>query len=281
MATTSLLNNSSYAGSSLICDDLDGCLTYDNSGYVTAGDCIITTTDTTADNYTITVPNSYDSGTIRCFSGTSSIATVSSSSTWITTDKRIIYGKEGDVMMDIQNMKFKVYCEERGWIEYDIEDFITKSLEGKKKIVLEGSRETSVSEMITERNKRKVLVEKMPKQKESYLITSGFINTDGVTGTWTILGNGYNNYQPTVYYGGTAGTAIGTTAIGTTAIGAITTGTNNTAIGYCTLTNTTPQITANGNTAINGNLTVNGDINVDGDLIVNGTLTYTNINKKA
>lgn len=275
MATTQTITDTyeGFKGTSLMCDELDGCVLEGNSGYVTAGDCVVTTAGTDATN--ITIPNN-SNGIIRCFSGTTTATYIGSSTSYITTDKSVIYGKEGDVMMDIQNMKFKVYCGEKGWVEYDIEDFSTKTLEGKKRIVLEGIRETNVSEIIAERNKRKVLVEKMPKQKDVVLISGGIWL--GGMGTSTITINPYNGfYQPnTVYYGtaGTINTAIGTTALGTGTYNTVTAGVTSIATG----TNNASTVTMTGNAQVNGNITVNGNMKVDGDLTVNGTMTCVNVN---
>lgn len=161
-------------------------------------------------------------------------------------DKSVIQGKDGDILMDLNNMKFKVYCNIKGWVEYVMEDFSTKD----RKIELNGSKETSIAEVISERRNRKVLIEKMPKKKELY----GGIWLDAVgTANYTLFGD-YNN----IITGGHINTAIGYTTLGYAGH----------AEGQSTATYNT--VSFNGNTEVNGNLTVNGDIKVNGDFKVTG-----------
>jgi hypothetical protein len=260
-----------------VCDisettSLSDCITsgYVNNNYLTAGDCTITTTDNTTTGDIITVVPHTTTG-IRCFSGTSTITIDGSNNTsFVTYDKRIIYGQEGDVMMDVKNMKFKVYSDEKGWVEYEIENFSTKTIEGKKQIVLEGSKEVDVSEIIAERSKRIVLVEKMKKPKEVELFS--FLNIDGTNTIWMS--------QPLIFYTGTDYN---------------TTGTNNTALGYAattagafaydtqgniTVSTGTGTVAINGNTEINGNLEVLGDVSVSGNIRVKGNIKKTHTTTK-
>lgn len=233
MATPMSLNNT--ISSNL----LEGCAVGDYSTVTgTMGDVIASSNYTTITNGT----------SITIGSGTGYIG---SNTTWVTLDSRIVYGKEGDVIMDIENMKFKIFCEEKGWVEYELDDFATKLFKGKKKIILEGSRQTSISEIISERNKRKVLIEKTPKPSEP-----AYVNISA--GAWTI--SGYNNYIPITYYN--------TEAIGTVSYAI---GTGSVAVGASSLNDSYGTITITGNSNVNGNL------KVEGDLTVNGTLTCSNI----
>jgi len=184
-------------------------------------------------------------------------------------DKSIIIGKEGDVFMDLKNMKFKVYCDEKGWVEYDMEDFSTKN----KTVELNGSKNISVAELITERSKRKVLIEKVAKKKEPILIEDSGIWMDGTLGgNYTINIGGYN--QINGFVGGHNNIAIGNNVLTTgyyypNANTNVTFGTTTNMIDAMGGNNNT-AITINGNTEINGTLTVNGSLNASGNITVNG-----------
>ena len=138
-------------------------------------------------------------------------------------DKSILFGKDGDILMDLKAMKFKVFCSEKGWEEYDLEDFSTKN----KKAELNGSKDSSVYEMKISRQKRGVLTEKRPKPVEIGIKYSTWI-TEGINNIYI----GANNIFTV-----NSNTAIGTTS-GTVTIA------GNTEI--------------NGDLIINGDLTVNG-----------------------
>lgn len=215
---------------------------------VAAGQTTTATSITAGNGMTYTIGTDTSTiGTTLGYVTNGYISTYGGSSYSLGYDKSIIIGKEGDILMDLKNMKFKVYCSEKGWIEYDIEDFSTKN----KKVELNGSKEMSVCETIIERSNRKVLIEKMPKKKEPILIDNG-IWVDGNIGIWADGNGGIGTYT---------GDNIGTYTIN---MGGYNTVGNN--VNYCT--NNT--VTFNGNTEIGGNLTVNGDINVTGTITVNG-----------
>lgn len=188
-------------------------------------------------------------------------------------DKSMISAKDGEILMDLKNMKFKVYCDEKGWLEYDMEDFSTKN----KKVELNGSKDISVGEILIERKHRTVLVEKMPK-KNNLLIGGGIWIDNAGTNNIYIGGVGINiNTTPLVYnypnpgfnnpqgYNNTAIGIINGTSYGSS--GAISSNVSN----ISTVASSCSSI--KGNTTINGNLTINGTLTVNGGITVNGLNT--------
>lgn len=139
-------------------------------------------------------------------------------------DKSMISGKEGEILMDLKNMKFKVYSDEKGWVEYDMEDFSTKN----KKVELNGSRDISVQDILIERNKRTVLIEKMPKKKEVPIGNGIWIDVTAGTNN-LYIGNPITINATPAYYNYRNPQFINTVnLIGNTGI-------NNVAVGYTTL----------------------------------------------